>query len=278
MAHDRPGGRRRARVRGADRLRRREGRESLHLVARQRPGAVRPRRPRGTSRSQGAEGPQCGGSSREVRRGTGLDSRLPRPRGRRGGRLSRHSGDRSGHRGTAPEPPRRHRGLPACRTGGEPRSGAALQEPGNAQDGRAPVPRRGRATVARPHRRIRRARRTPGRCPSTRALPQGRRRATLPSRANAPMTAPSVVTKWSSWAPRLLSVLRILPAFIFIQAGTMKLFAFPIGMPPNGATATPWSEFWIAGVIEVVGGAFVLLGLFTRPVGFLLSGDCAVAS
>jgi len=57
----------------------------------------------------------------------------------------------------------------------------------------------------------------------------------------------------------------------------MKLFAFPIGMPPNGATATPWSEFWIAGVIEVVGGAFVLLGLFTRPVAFILSGEMAVA-
>ena len=91
------------------------------------------------------------------------------------------------------------------------------------------------------------------------------------------MTAPSVVTKWSSWALRLLSVLRIFTAFIFIQAGMMKLFAFPIGMPPNGATATPWSEFWIAGVIEVVGGAFVLLGLFTRPVAFLLSGEMAVA-
>src|SRR5947209_19930491 len=91
------------------------------------------------------------------------------------------------------------------------------------------------------------------------------------------MTAPNVAAKWSTWAPRLLSVLRIFTAFIFIQAGTMKLFAFPIGMPPNGATATPWSEFWIAGVIEVVGGAFVLLGLLMRPVGFLLSGLLPVA-
>ena len=91
------------------------------------------------------------------------------------------------------------------------------------------------------------------------------------------MTAPSVVAKWSSWAPRLLSVLRIFTAFIFLQAGTMKLFAFPIGMPPNGATATPLSEVWIAGVLETVGGVFVLLGLFTRPVAFLLSGEMAVA-
>jgi len=91
------------------------------------------------------------------------------------------------------------------------------------------------------------------------------------------MTAPNVVAKWSSWAPRLLSTLRIITAFIFFQAGTMKLFAFPIGMPPNGATATPLSEFWIAGVLETVGGAFLLLGLFTRPVAFLLSGEMAVA-
>src|SRR2546430_6372081 len=91
------------------------------------------------------------------------------------------------------------------------------------------------------------------------------------------MTAPNVVTKWSSWAPRLLSVLRIFTAFIFIQAGTMKLFAFPMGMPPNGATAPLGSEFWIAGVLETVGGAFLLVGLFTRPIAFLLSGEIAVA-
>jgi len=91
------------------------------------------------------------------------------------------------------------------------------------------------------------------------------------------MTAPNVVAKWPSWAPRLLSVLRIFTAFIFIQAGTMKLVAFPIGMPPNGATATPLSEIWIAGVLEVVGGPFLLLGLFTRPIAFLLAGEMAVA-
>jgi len=91
------------------------------------------------------------------------------------------------------------------------------------------------------------------------------------------MTAPNIVVRWSTWAPRLRSVLRIVVAFIFIQAGTMKLFAFPIGMPPNGATAAPLSEFWIAGVLEVVGGALLLLGLYTRPVAFLLSGEMAVA-
>jgi putative oxidoreductase len=91
------------------------------------------------------------------------------------------------------------------------------------------------------------------------------------------MTAPNVAAKWSAWAPRLLSVLRIFLAFIFIQAGTMKLFAFPMGMPPNGATAPLWSEAWIAGVLETVGGPLLLVGLFTRPVAFLLSGEMAVA-
>jgi len=91
------------------------------------------------------------------------------------------------------------------------------------------------------------------------------------------MTAPSVVAKWSAWAPRLLSVLRIFTAFIFIQAGTMKLFAFPMGMPPNGATATFLSEPWIAGILETIGGPLLLVGLYTRPVAFLLSGEMAVA-
>jgi putative oxidoreductase len=47
----------------------------------------------------------------------------------------------------------------------------------------------------------------------------------------------SVVNKWSACAPQLLSVLRIVAAFIFILTGTMKLFAFPSGMPPHGDTA-----------------------------------------
>ena len=49
------------------------------------------------------------------------------------------------------------------------------------------------------------------------------------------MNTPNIAAKWSSWAPRLQSLLRIVAAFIFVQSGTLKLFAFPIGMPPNGA-------------------------------------------
>ena len=91
------------------------------------------------------------------------------------------------------------------------------------------------------------------------------------------MTAGNIAAKWQSLAPQLRSVLRIVAAFIFLQAGTMKLFAFPIGMPPNGATAPLLSELGLAGILETFGGALLLVGLFTRPVAFLLSGEMAVA-
>ncbi len=91
------------------------------------------------------------------------------------------------------------------------------------------------------------------------------------------MTAPNLVAKWSTWAARLRSVLRIVAAFIFIQAGTMKLFAFPVGMPPHGSTAPLLSELGIAGILETFGGTLLLVGLFTRPVAFLLAGEMAVA-
>src|SRR5437762_14267345 len=89
--------------------------------------------------------------------------------------------------------------------------------------------------------------------------------------------SPNIVARWQSWAPYLRSVLRIVAAFLFMQFGTMKLFAFPIGMPPNGATAPLMSEMGLAGVLEVFGGGLLLLGLFTRPVACLLSGEMAFA-
>ena len=91
------------------------------------------------------------------------------------------------------------------------------------------------------------------------------------------MTAPNLVAKWPAAGPALQSMLRIVAAFMFMQPGMMILFAFPVGMPPNGGTAPFMSEIWIGGVLEVVGGALLLLGLFTRPVAFLLSGEMAVA-
>jgi len=84
-------------------------------------------------------------------------------------------------------------------------------------------------------------------------------------------------SKWATWSPYLLSVLRIVTAFMFIMSGTMKLFAFPIGVPPNGDTVPLMSQAGIAGILEVFGGGLLLLGLFTRPVAFFLAGEMAVA-
>ena len=86
-----------------------------------------------------------------------------------------------------------------------------------------------------------------------------------------------VVSRWRSWAPYLLSILRIVAAFLFIQVGTAKLFAFPAAIMPNGGTAPVASLPGIAGVLETFGGALLLVGLFTRPVAFLLSGEMAFA-
>jgi putative oxidoreductase len=88
---------------------------------------------------------------------------------------------------------------------------------------------------------------------------------------------PKLIDRWTSWAPQFQSVLRIVAAFMFMLAGTMKLFAFPAGIPPNGGTVELISQMGIGGILEAFGGALLLLGLFTRPVAFLLAGEMAVA-
>ena len=87
----------------------------------------------------------------------------------------------------------------------------------------------------------------------------------------------SIARQWSSFAPQFKSLLRMVAAFMFMLSGTSKLFAFPVGMPPDGSTAQPMTQIWIGGALEVFGGALLLIGLFTRPVAFLLSGEMAVA-
>ena len=87
----------------------------------------------------------------------------------------------------------------------------------------------------------------------------------------------SIVSRWRSWAPQFLSILRIMAAFLFIQFGTGKLFALPGPLIPGGGTVPVASLAGIAGIIESVGGVFLLLGLFTRPVAFLVSGEMAIA-
>jgi putative oxidoreductase len=87
----------------------------------------------------------------------------------------------------------------------------------------------------------------------------------------------SVVRAWPAQAPRLQALLRIVAALMFMEAGSMKLFGIPVGMPPDGATAPLLSQVGIGGVLEFFGGALILLGLFTRPVAFVLAGEMAVA-
>jgi putative oxidoreductase len=84
-------------------------------------------------------------------------------------------------------------------------------------------------------------------------------------------------SRWRSWSPYLLSILRIITGFLFMQFGTAKLFAFPAAIMPGGATAPAFSMIWFAGVLEAFGGALILLGLLTRPVAFVLSGEMAFA-
>ena len=86
-----------------------------------------------------------------------------------------------------------------------------------------------------------------------------------------------ITSRWRSLAPQFLSILRIITGAFFILYGTTKLFAWPAAVMPGGGTAPFASLAWFAGAIELVGGVFILLGLFTRTVAFILSGEMAVA-
>ncbi len=79
----------------------------------------------------------------------------------------------------------------------------------------------------------------------------------------------------AAWQNSLHGALRIVASYLFILHGTMKLFDWPsTGNPMSLAVG---SLPWVAGVLEVGGGLLLLLGLFTRPVAFLLAGQMAVA-
>jgi putative oxidoreductase len=81
-------------------------------------------------------------------------------------------------------------------------------------------------------------------------------------------------TMLTSWRPYVLSLLRMVTAFLFIQHGTQKLFGFPV---PARSEFDLFTLSGVAGTLEVFGGALLLIGLFTRPVAFLLSGLMAFA-
>ncbi|MGC4001304.1 MAG: DoxX family protein [Anaeromyxobacter sp.] len=91
------------------------------------------------------------------------------------------------------------------------------------------------------------------------------------------MAEPEIVRRWRSFEPQLLSILRIIVAFLFIQYGTAKLYAWPGPIIPGGGTVPVLSLAGIAGLFEAYGGALMLVGLFSRPVAFILSGEMAVA-
>lgn len=79
--------------------------------------------------------------------------------------------------------------------------------------------------------------------------------------------------KFSAWQPQLLSVLRIVAGLLFLCHGTAKVLGFPAveGVPEPG-----FSIPGLSGPLELIFGALLVLGLFTRPVAFLASGFCAV--
>jgi len=79
----------------------------------------------------------------------------------------------------------------------------------------------------------------------------------------------------AAWAPRVLSILRIMAGLLFIEHGLMKLFHFPTPQP--GAPDPLPALLMVAAIVELVGGGLVTLGLFTRIAAFFCSGEMAVA-
>jgi putative oxidoreductase len=78
----------------------------------------------------------------------------------------------------------------------------------------------------------------------------------------------------NTWAPRMLSILRIMTGLQYLEHGTQKFFSFPMR---TGAAPDLTSLLGAQGCLELVGGALIFLGLFTRPVAFILCGNMAVA-
>ena len=78
----------------------------------------------------------------------------------------------------------------------------------------------------------------------------------------------------AAWAPRMLSVLRIMTALLFLQHGLSKFFGWPAPAPQNFQLM---SLIGLAGVIEFVGPVLLAIGVFTRPVAFIMSGEMAFA-
>jgi putative oxidoreductase len=91
------------------------------------------------------------------------------------------------------------------------------------------------------------------------------------------MSSSDLTARLVALEPYVRSILRIVAAFLFLQFGTAKLFAWPGALMPGGGTAPLLSQPGIAGLLESVGGPLMLVGLFSRPVAFILSGEMAFA-
>jgi putative oxidoreductase len=81
----------------------------------------------------------------------------------------------------------------------------------------------------------------------------------------------------SPWTSRMLSISRIVAGLIFITVGTMKLFNYPPNPMPGISPVPLISQMGAGGFLETIGGLLIVLGLFTRPVAFVLAGEMAVA-
>ena len=79
----------------------------------------------------------------------------------------------------------------------------------------------------------------------------------------------------SRYQPQLLGLLRIVAGLLFLAHGVVKLFGFPPGAMPG--VQDPMTLLGVAAIIELVAGALILIGLFTRPAAFVASGEMAVA-
>jgi len=109
------------------------------------------------------------------------------------------------------------------------------------------------------------------------ATPVGWRAPVLQRRGLSAVRCPWLIelkgAPMNRWSPYLLGILRIIAAFVYMVHGTQKLFGFPVPFPMPHLPPL----FLAGGIIETFGGSLLLLGLFTRPVAFILSGEMAVA-
>ena len=83
------------------------------------------------------------------------------------------------------------------------------------------------------------------------------------------------MSKLDTWSPHVLAAVRIITALLFIEHGLMKLVAFPAAVP---GLPTPLPGLLVAAaLLEIVGGALIAVGLFTRTAAFICSGEMAAA-